>query len=142
MPHRLDHELDIGLLEVVSLEQQRLAEIAGEGVGEAVAHVQPSRAAARPPEASVGVSGDPRLLGRQRLDSQARVQQEPVQRTREDRILPPVDDDPKLDVGRRGDPRIRRVGNQSREGDALGLATEDRDDDGRVDDHLGRPASS
>ena len=138
----LDDELDVGLLEVVPLEQERLAEVAREGVGEAVAHVEPRRAAARPPEALVGLTRDAGLVGGDWLYLDARVLEVSIEHAREHRIVPTVDDDAELHVGRRGDAGHGGLGNQPSKDRRIGFATDDRDDGRGIDNHRGRPRSS
>src|ERR1700730_13743153 len=48
---------DIGLREIAALAKQRHTEAAGTGIGEAIAHIEPSRVVAAP-EATESVDGD------------------------------------------------------------------------------------
>ncbi len=89
---------DVGLREVVALEQERLAARAGERVDEAIAEVEPRRMTAPLAEIAIGGAGDLGLLAGHRLDDDADLGDGFVKAPAGDRASSAVDDDGGFEV--------------------------------------------
>ncbi len=128
--------------EVISLEQQGLAEISCERVRETVAKVKARHVAAPLPEESVGLAGDLSMPLGQGFDIDMPSAEEVVEPTAEHWIAVPVNHDCGFEIG---PGRHKDFGAPTYSPDVtigVGLAAEDGDDRRGVDDHLGSPASS
>jgi hypothetical protein len=89
---------DIGLGEIVALEQQRLSSAPRQRVGEAVAEIQSRPMSAAPAEIAVGFASHVRLNFIQRLDDDARLAQQIIKAPADDRITPSIDHGSGLNV--------------------------------------------
>ena len=133
---------DVGMGEVISLEQQRFSGGLRKGVREAVPEVQAGLVAATLPEITVGVPGDPSLVVCHRLDLQLSSIDQLVETAAGDRVAARVDHHRGLQVVSGGDPSD--LGPLDGHGHVTGiiLGAEDCDESGRVDDQVGSPRSS
>jgi hypothetical protein len=77
---------NIGFRKIVAFEQQRLAAVARQGVGNATAELQTRRMAAASAEIAVGFASDLSLLFIERLDDDARLTQQIIKAPADDRI--------------------------------------------------------
>ena len=128
--------------ETITLEQERLAHRARQGIGEAVAKVQTRGVPATASKIPVYVACNSCPNLGTRLDDELSFPDEIVKTAAGDRIAAAVDDDCGFEeIGCRDMPPrcgfdrrcvVRR----------LRLVAKDRDQRGRVDDHLGKPRSS
>jgi hypothetical protein len=117
----LGHELDVGEREVAALEEEGIAELARERVGEAVTQVEPSRVPDAAAEAVVGHPGDSRLLHRERLDLDPPRRQPGVEGTGDHRVAAPVDHRGQLHVAHRREEPAGRGPQEPGEGRGLRL---------------------
>src|ERR1700688_516511 len=105
------HRRYIRCREVIALEEERLAGELGEGIGEAIAEVEPCRMAAAAAEVAVGLARDARLALAHRLDGECRHAEELVETAAGDGIAAAVYDDGGLDEIDRRDAAAGRVFN-------------------------------
>src|SRR5215469_12696742 len=99
----LDIGRQIGLREIVSLEQERLAGRLSQRVGEAVAEVQPGRMAAAAAEITIGGARDLCVLGGHHFDPYRGLGDDLVKAAAGDRVARSIDDDRGFQVIRRGE---------------------------------------
>src|ERR1700688_2380800 len=92
---------DVGLPKVVPLEEERLAGVLGERIGEAVAEIQPGRVTAFA-EVVKGLAREMRVLDRHRLDHNANAAKQSVALLEDCHGELALDDDRELDEIPRG----------------------------------------
>src|SRR5690606_35942911 len=133
---------EAGVGKVVALVEQRIATLGGEGVGEAIAEVEPRRVAAAPAEVAIGLAGDAGLCRGHRSDVDAQPIEQKVQPVAECRIPVAVDDDRRFKIVAGRHRCLRLLGDQRDQPRSLGFIPNDCDNGRAVDNHFGSPSSS
>ena len=137
----LESGWDVGLFEILPLEEERLAGDLGERIGEAVAEIQPGRVAALA-EIEEGLARDMRLLDGERFDDDVSSAEKNITLTAG--VWPNLafnDDGELKEVCGAHQTMVGVVDELNVEG-GVGFPKKDGSERGSVQDHLGRPRSS
>ncbi len=135
------HATNVGMDEILPDKEQRLIEIPGQGVGEAVAEVELGGVAISLAKATIRLASNRRLASRQRFDDDAQLAQEFIKVHGVTRIWKPIGDDGRFEEGCCRHMDCGRFNQCFETFLGRGLVKEDGEDCRRIDNHLGNPSS-